>query len=487
MITEKSPNLLQHLYWRAGFGPPASKLRLRASLPDESELKNEVDELFRASDTIQTINLVDKSLLPQKDFKLLSKEEKQKLKKEATEYTKQLNSYWLNQMSTTNAVLREKMTLFWHGHFACRSQNPYFLQELNNIHRANALGKFRDLLLAVSKSAAMLEFLNNQQNKKLHPNENFAREVMELFTVGRGHYTEDDIKEAARAFTGWGFDKKGEFVFRVNQHDYDSKTVLGKTGNFSGEDILDMLLENKATAKFLVTKIYKFFVNDDILNPNSQSVHEKHITTLSESFYASGYDIAALMFTIFNAPWFYSERNIGSKIKSPIELLVAINRTFLVTYEDPNVELYIQRVLGQELFFPPNVSGWAGGKNYIDSSSLIIRMKLGAVILNGGIIEQDPKDVAEDYAMLSEMRKAQDKLQRKVKAHPDWNYFITQLNVNPISKQAMQLNTKQLAEFLLQTSPPAILQKQIVEIENNTEALKQATLEIISLPEYQLC
>ena len=165
-------------------------------------------------------------------------------------------------MINSEAQLREKMSLFWHGHFACRVMNIYFQQQLLDIIRENALGNFGDLLHEVSKSPAMLSFLNNQQNKKQHPNENFAREVMELFTMGRGNYTEEDVKEGARAFTGWGFNLQGEFVYRPFQHDNGKKTFLGKTGNFDGDDIIDILLEQKQTAKFISQKIYKYFVND---------------------------------------------------------------------------------------------------------------------------------------------------------------------------------------------------------------------------------
>ena len=165
--------------------------------------------------------------------------------KEQRQEEKELNLTWINRMSTTDAPLQEKMTLFWHNHFACRSKNAAFAQQLNNIQRTNALGNFRTLLFQVAESPAMLQFLNNQQNQKGHPNENFAREVMELFTIGRGNYTETDVKESARSFTGYGFNKDGEFVNRRFFHDDGQKTFMGKTGNFNGEDILNALLDKK--------------------------------------------------------------------------------------------------------------------------------------------------------------------------------------------------------------------------------------------------
>src|SRR6185436_3434996 len=211
-----------------------------------------------------------------------------------------------------------------------------------DVIRKNALGSFRDLLHEVSRSAAMLNFLNANQNKKDHPNENFAREVMELFTMGRGNYSENDIKEAARAFTGWGFNLHGEFVNRPFQHDNSSKTFLGKTGNFNGDDIINILLEQKQTAKFITNKIYRYFVNEKTDN------HK--VETLATGFYQSGYDIQKLLEDIYTSDWFYDEKNIGNKIKSPIELLVGIRRLLPMEFENEEVQLLFQRALGQILF-----------------------------------------------------------------------------------------------------------------------------------------
>ncbi|MDB5233313.1 MAG: hypothetical protein JWR44_306, partial [Hymenobacter sp.] len=227
-----------------------------------------------------------------------------------------MSTAWMDRMATSPAQLREKMMLFWHGHFACRVRQPDAALSLHNAMRKYALVKFPDLLLAVSREPAMLQFLNNQQNRKEHPNENFAREVMELFTLGRGNYTEQDVKEAARAFTGWGYDYQGNFKFREREHDAGPKTFLGKTGNLTGEDVLTHILEQPAAATFLTTKIYRFFVND-VPNP-------AHIELLAVAFRKSGYDIADLLERMFSADWFYEPANVGTHIKSPVELLAGI-------------------------------------------------------------------------------------------------------------------------------------------------------------------
>lgn len=170
--------------------------------------------------------------------------------------------------------------------------------------RQNALGKFSDLLLAVSQSPAMLLFLNNQQNRKTHSNENFAREVMELFILGRGNYTETDVKEATRCFTDWTFDGQSSFMFRRREHDEGLKTLLGQTGNWGGEDALRIILQQPAVAPFLVTKLYRFFVND---TPNPA-----HIEPLAAAFRQSGYDITDLLERLFSAPWFYDAAKVAA-------------------------------------------------------------------------------------------------------------------------------------------------------------------------------
>src|ERR1017187_5564451 len=244
----------QHLLWRAAFGPMAKNVN---ELPEVSQ-KDLYHVLVKTSakkyqEFNVASNLFNGLVKGVQDIGMMQKllqDQGKMLRKQSVDDLKNLNLAWLDEMINSEAQIREKMSLFWHGHFACRVINIYFQQQLLNIIRENALGNFGDLLREASKSPAMLSFLNNQQNKKQHPNENFAREVMELFTLGRGNYTENDIKEAARAFTGWGFNLQGEFVDRPFVHDNGKKTFLGKTGNFDGDDIIDILLEQKQTAQF---------------------------------------------------------------------------------------------------------------------------------------------------------------------------------------------------------------------------------------------
>ena len=385
-----------------------------------------------------------------------------------------MSTAWMDRMATSPAQLREKMTLFWHGHFACRVRQPTAALSLHNTTRQHALGKFPALLLAVSQEPAMLQFLNNQQNRKEHPNENFAREVMELFTLGRGSYTEQDVKEGARAFTGWGYDAQGNFRFREREHDAGSKTFLGRTGNFSGEDVLQQILQQPAAATFLVTKIYRFFVNEVPI--------AAHIAPLATAFRQSGYDIADLMERIFSADWFYDPANVGTHIKSPVELLAGIRRTLGVKVDNEQALLDYQKALGQTLFQPPNVAGWPGGRNWIDSSSLLLRLQLPAVLFRNAefavALKQDENDLAPN------LTKAERTLRAGPGAHLPLAPLQQLLGATPTARYP-----ERLSAFLLQaTIRPENLQlvQQAAQQKEPTEALRATLISLLSLPEYQL-
>src|SRR5690606_36917919 len=279
----KSTQQIKHLYARAGFGIQYDQLTRIIN----KSIEEQVDELFKDSEKALAIHLIDPPPLG-KEYRLLTPEERREQQRLRRAQAHNLNTTFLNILSTSNSVLREKMTLFLHGHFACRSpQNPYALQKLNNIHRKYALGNFKELTKKVAQSQAMLSFLNNQQNRKGKPNENFARELMELFALGTGNYTENDIKASVRAFTGWRFNKEGDFEFRLRLHDDAKKSFFGKLGNFNGDDILDMIFEKKQAAYFIAAKLYRFFVNE--------IPDENHIKELGDYFYSKNYELEPLL------------------------------------------------------------------------------------------------------------------------------------------------------------------------------------------------
>lgn len=448
----------KHLLSRAGFG--MSTLQIE-DLKNQ-KIKSLVNNLFKEySFTEITYNTPDFVQIEYSDPKATA-DQKREAQKITQKQNVELNLNFLNQMTKSEDQLREKMAFFWHGHFATRVNNPKFNRQLLNVIRKNALGNFKELLFEVSKSPAMLQFLNNQQNKKDHPNENFAREVMELFTMGRGNYTETDIKELARAFTGWGYNKEGEFIDRPKQHDTGTKTFLGKTGNFNGDDVLNIILEQKATARFITTKIYKFFVNE---NPD-----QKNINKLSEEFYASHYDIKKLMESIFLSSWFYDKKNIGNKIKSPTELIAGMIRILPMEIKNPeNITVY-QKLLGQMLLFPPNVAGWPSGKSWIDSSTLMLRLQIPQIWSGLRPMEYSAKE-DDDIDMGMKSREA------LIKAFKSPNITIDWLAVEKAFKN------KRPEDYLIQNTE-LIDMKTISQFSD--QSLKMNIINLMSTPEYQL-
>jgi uncharacterized protein (DUF1800 family) len=477
----------QHLMWRAAFGPSAAQMEeLKTISPAQlykalQKASSKKPEYLDATDDY--LKGLMKGIDDEGKRQQMDKEERRNIQQQTRQAIKGLNLLWLDQMVDSEAQLREKMSFFWHGHFAARNLNVFFQQSMLDVIRHNTLGNFRDLLHEVSKSAAMLNFLNANQNRKDHPNENFAREVMELFTMGRGNYSEKDVKEAARAFTGWGANIRGEFVFRKFSHDDGNKTFLGKTGNFDGDDVLDILLEQQQTARYITQKVYRFFVNENIDKEKTE--------WLSKRFYQSNYNISGLMEDIFTSDWFYDEKNIGAKIKSPIELIAGIRRILPMKLENEDTQLLLQRVLGQTLFYPPNVAGWPGGKSWIDSSTLMMRMRLPQLISDKDEFNVKPK--SDDDQMMGRMDpddaskgggKPMGKAGKPIVAEIEWDFFLKNFESVPREQLVDALNKE-----LLQIKPayPMDLVKHYADGQSRESFVKTAAIQIMSTPEYQMC
>jgi len=276
--------------------------------------------------------------------------------------------WWAERMLNSPRPLEEKMTLFWHGHFAtseAKVRDYRKLLQQNELFRNKGTANFRDLLIEVSKDPAMLAFLDAGVNVKGSPNENFAREIMELFTMGVGNYSENDIREAARAFTGWNYDDL-KFVVREELHDSGRKTVLGKTGHFDGVNVINIILEKPVSAEFIAAKIYRYFVREDL----SPSLQKQLGVLLKEN----DYEIAPLLQTIFMSRDFYSRASVGTRIKPPVELVISTYRK-MGLQEIPGVPDFntVTEMLGQRLLFPPTVAGWAQGKSWITPGLLLAR------------------------------------------------------------------------------------------------------------------
>lgn len=282
--------------------------------------------------------------------------------------------WWANRMLISPRPLVEKMALFWHGHFATNEDKVRdyrkMLQQLE-LFQAQGLGNFRELLIGVAQDPAMLAFLDAGVNVKGRPNENFAREIMELFTMGVGHYGESDVREAARAFTGWNFQGL-QFVVNEDQHDDGVKTVLGRSGNFDGVEVIDLILEQPATARYIASKLYRHFVRSD-LSPEFAS-------ELGERLESFDYELAPFMAMLFSSKDFYSSASVSTHIKSPVELVISTYRK-LGLDEVPGVPDFntTTGALGQRLLHPPTVAGWSGGRSWITPGLLFER---GNFVLN---------------------------------------------------------------------------------------------------------
>jgi uncharacterized protein (DUF1800 family) len=289
-----------------------------------------------------------------------------------------LPAWWLYVMLHTPRPLLEKITLFWHGHFAtsaAKVDDAALMLRQNELLREHALTAFGPLVGAMAKDPAMLLWLDSATNKKFKPNENFAREVMELFCLGLGNYTEKDIKEAARAFTGWEV-KRGKFVFNADQHDEREKVVLGQRGRWNGEDIIRILLEQPATARFLVGKMFRYLVSETEQPPAAL------LEPLAAGYRKHNYDTGWLVRTILSSNLFYSPHAMQQRVKAPVEMAIGLLRGLEGTTNSVALAEDLRK-LGQGVFYPPNVKGWDGGAEWINSSTLLSRVNLVWGIVSG--------------------------------------------------------------------------------------------------------
>jgi uncharacterized protein (DUF1800 family) len=305
-----------------------------------------------------------------------------------------LQGWWLHKMINTDQPLKEKLVLFWHGHFATgldKVRNAFALQNQNELFRRLAASKFDTLTLQVAKDPAMLRYLDNNDNIKAHPNENFARELMELFTMGvHGGYSEKDVQESARAFTGWAFkggnnkDKTTEFVNIAKNHDTGVKTVLGASGNFEGTDIVRMVTHHPSSAKYMTEKVWRYFVSEEL----PEHIHNDLIRVWVDS----KLDIRELLRFIFTSEEFYAPQNRNSLIKSPLEYVIGSLRSVkakLVLEQ----ELTLVNLLASQAqipFHPPNVKGWDGGLEWIADTTLLNRIQFIGTI-SGGKLAMRPR------------------------------------------------------------------------------------------------
>jgi uncharacterized protein (DUF1800 family) len=284
--------------------------------------------------------------------------------------------WWVNRMINTPRPLEEKMTLFWHNHFATaiyKVRSPYLMFRQNQLLRSKGMGKFRELLMGITEDPAMLIWLDGARSRKNAPNENYGREVMEVFTIGVGNYTEDDVKAAARAFTGYSINKSGDSFFNPKQHDDGAKTFLGQTGDFGPEDIVDILASHPATAKSIARKLFAYFAYD---NPSEDTVNR-----IANVYMQSDGNIKAVVEAILNSDEFWSAQAYLSLVKSPVDYLTASLRS-LGASVNPKAAVATLNAMGQLPFDPPSVFGWPDGAAWINTSTMLDRYNFPLLVRN---------------------------------------------------------------------------------------------------------
>jgi uncharacterized protein (DUF1800 family) len=292
--------------------------------------------------------------------------------------TEPLAAAWLYRMLFSKSPLRESMTLLWHGHFAtsdAKVNNARLMLTQNQLLRQHALGSFSELVHGISRDAAMLIYLDSATNRKSRPNENYARELLELFCLGEGHYSEADIREIARCFTGWEV-RQDQFRYNRYQHDGSDKEFLGRSGSFDGDAAIGVVLDQAAAPLFVAKKLIRWFVMDEP-DPSTDLCQP-----VANWLVESSWQIAPVLKRLLGSQIFFSEHAIGRKIRSPIELSVGLLRSLEGTTDTKQLANRLQR-LGHGLYYPPNVKGWEGGRRWIDSASILGRANLVQELVRG--------------------------------------------------------------------------------------------------------
>jgi uncharacterized protein (DUF1800 family) len=377
------PDEARHLLNRAGFGASPREI---ADYARRSRIEA-IDRLLAGTGRAATTpapEWVTEPITPPRALRNASQEARRAFQAQEIGRGFDLRTWWIAEMLATPSQLTERMTLFWHNHFVSSQQKVHYTRLMyaqNVLLRRHATGNFGALLHAAAKDPAMVIYLDSASNRKGKPNENFAREVMELFTLGEGHYTEQDVREAARAFTGWSVDlDTAEFKFRPFLHDDGPKTVLGRTGKLDGDAVLDILLAQPATAEFVVAKLWREFVSPD---PDPAEVRR-----IAARFRGTGYDIKVALRELLLSEAFWATESRAALVKSPVDLVVGTMRALDFRVGDPLPLALVVAGLGQNLFSPPNVRGWPGGEAWVNSSTLLARKQFAERIFRADEMPQ---------------------------------------------------------------------------------------------------
>ncbi|MGE0433974.1 MAG: DUF1800 family protein [Planctomycetota bacterium] len=501
---EWSRSAARHLLNRAGFGVPAKALDHLARVGPEAAVETFVNfekypdvvtepDFLPTADELNAYRTAIRNAATEDERRQLSNQFQQK-QRQAVE---RLKSWWLNLMQFTTRPLQEKLTLFWAGHFATSAekiQDPTTNYNYNRMLRAAAAGNVKSLVTQVGKSPSMLRYLDNIQNVKGHPNENWARELMELFTLGIGHYTEDDIKEAARAFSGWA--AAGEsFVYNLGAHDFGMKTVLGQRGLLDGEDVIRIIFEQPACATFISWKLLGFFACE---NPPDDIV-----AALATILRESNFELKPVLTALLRSKWFYSEAVVGAQIKSPVQYMIGLLETLGVTpgrfdlQQQRQVALLL-RAMGQDLLFPPNVKGWYGNREWINTNTLLYRYNIAGGLVNGRIPENLRENLRLDETedMMGDLKAREDALRRRLNAPFNVMAWARPLDGKPLGEVidvaiehfiGRPVDADRRRE-LIDSLAPGVDEKTPMKLAETNEIYLRGLVHLVtSMAEYQLC
>jgi uncharacterized protein (DUF1800 family) len=488
----------QHLLQRAGFGGTPAQVRALAELG----LTDAVDSLLetrpkRDGDRVDAHDFDPDIMQP------ASAEERQRFQRarqsgdeaaiEAFRMQRQdrqqrdrrqmstIQSWWMDRLIETDRPLEEKMTLFWHGHFATgyrTIEDSYHMFMQNQLFRSHATGNFRSLTHGIIRDPAMLAYLNNDQNRRQRPNENLARELMELFTMGEGNvYTEDDIKSGARALTGYTF-ADDSFIYRPQLHDDQPKNIMGKSGNWDGDDFVEIIFSKRVVSEYLCLKLYRYFVND--LPGTPEPATQQFIVRLAKDLRDARFELKPVLRTLFRSEHFYDDLNVASMVKNPIQLIVQAIRTLGIPERDSAQLVRAAGMMGQHLFQPPSVKGWDGGRSWINTSTLFIRQNVMVMLLTGDQVVRNRRprrdrgrnrNNAENYDpmhLVDELRAADG----EARAEDIVPYLLRFLLGRPAHESRVQTCLEFLDEHQRRITAPT---------------LKGVLALMTAMPEYQLC
>lgn len=461
-----SPRLAAHLLRRAGFGGSSAEVARLAGMPMRAAVDSLVN--FPSTDALPPPpELFDARRYIMQNFagglrafmgdETARRELAKQLRKNERQSLIALQRWWLDRMLNSPAPLQEKMALYFHGHFTTASiqkgVTPQMTLEQNQLFRDNALGNLRELTWSVSTNPAMLVYLDNARSDAQHPNENYARELMELFTLGVDHYTENDVRESARAWTGWIVPRRTHrAMFVASRHDNGSKTFLGQTGNWGGRDIVDIIYKQPACAAFWAGNLLNFFVYN---NPEPQLVE-----AVAKLIRKNDYNIKPVMSTLLRSNLFYSDRAYRALVKSPVEFVIGTYKALDV----PEIDETAQRALvqmGQILFYPPNVAGWPGGANWLTSQTVIARENFVASLMNSPLMQNSWMDRVP------------------IKAGAAASQFVQKILYGDASPSALA----QLGDYLNGAGTSAL---GMLSGENYQERVRGAAYLTMAMPAYQL-